>query len=56
MLALIALVLFALAAFGVTFHEINIVALGLAFLAGHLVVGGYLASMVNLPWRRTPPP
>lgn len=38
MFALVALVLFALAAFGVTFEEVNIVWLGLASLALHLVI------------------
>lgn len=37
MFALVALVLFALHAFGVTFDEVNIVSLGLAFLAAHLI-------------------
>lgn len=37
MFALIALVLFALAAFGVSFGSVAIVPLGLAFLALHLV-------------------
>lgn len=37
MFALIALVLFALAAFGVSFGEVNIVWLGLAFIAAHLI-------------------
>lgn len=39
MLALVALALFALAAFGVRFDEVDIVALGLAFVAGHLLLG-----------------
>ncbi|HVE74031.1 MAG TPA: hypothetical protein VNA30_02935 [Mycobacteriales bacterium] len=37
MLALIATIIFALAAVGVDFGEINIIALGLAFLAAHFV-------------------
>lgn len=38
MLALISCILFVLAAFGVSFDEVNIVALGLAFLAAHFIV------------------
>lgn len=38
LLALIALVLFALVAFGVTNDDVNLLALGLAFLAAHLAV------------------
>lgn len=38
MFALIALVLFALHAFGVQFDEVNIVSLGLAFLAAHFLI------------------
>ena len=37
MFALVALVLFALAAFGVDFKAVEIVPLGLAFLALHLI-------------------
>ena len=37
MLALIATIIFALAAVGVGFGEIDIIALGLAFLAAHFV-------------------
>lgn len=36
--ALIALVIFSLAAFGVDAKDINLVALGLAFLAAHFIV------------------
>lgn len=39
MFALIALVIFVLAAFGVEFGEINMIALGLAALSVHLLVG-----------------
>lgn len=46
MLALVATILFVLAAFGVGFDEVNIVALGLASLAAHFVVP------VALPGRR----
>ncbi len=38
MFALVALVLFALAAFGVEFGEVALVPLGLAFLAAHLLI------------------
>lgn len=38
MFALVALVLFCLAAFGVTFGSVNIVWLGLAFVAAHLII------------------
>jgi len=36
--ALVALVLFALAAFGVDFKAVEILPLGLAFLAAHLII------------------
>jgi hypothetical protein len=49
MLALISCILFVLAAFGVSFDEVNIVALGLAFLAAHFVVP------VAFPGRSTRP-
>ncbi len=39
MFALVAVILFLLAAFGVKFDEINIVDLGLAAMALHLLVG-----------------
>jgi hypothetical protein len=39
MFALVAVILFLLAAFGVGFHSVNIVDLGLAALALHLLVG-----------------
>lgn len=39
--ALIALILFALAAFGVKWESVGIVELGLAFLALHLIVGNW---------------
>lgn len=48
MFALIALVLFVLAAFGVTFGNVGLVPLGLACLAAHLLVGAWPA----VPWSR----
>lgn len=39
MFALVALVLFVLAAFGVRFGSVDIIALGLACIAAHLLVG-----------------
>lgn len=38
MFALVALVLFALAAFGVDFGKVELVPLGLAFLAAHFLI------------------
>lgn len=38
MFALVALVLFALAAFGVSFGHVALVPLGLAFLAAHFLI------------------
>lgn len=49
MLALIALLCFVLALFGVHLGSINLVTLGLCFVAAHLAFGGYL------PWRRSQP-
>lgn len=46
--AVAALVLFVLAAFGVGFDTVNIVALGLACLAAHLLIGAWPA----VPWSR----
>lgn len=46
MLAFIACIVFVLAAFGVDFDEVEIVALGLAFLAAHFVV------TIGVPGRR----
>jgi Zn-dependent membrane protease YugP len=45
MLALLACILFVLAAFGVNFEAVGIVELGLALLAAHLVVG----HLITLP-------
>ena len=44
MLALIAIICFILAVFGVAPGDLNMVALGLAFLAAHLLFGS------RLPW------
>lgn len=38
MLALVACILFVLAAFGVSFAGLNLIALGLAFLAAHFLI------------------
>jgi len=45
MLALLAVVCFVLATFGVGFAHFNVIALGLAFLAAHLM-------WPAIPWRR----
>lgn len=47
MLALIACICFVLAAFNVSVGSLNLVAIGLAFLAAHLVVPATLT-----PWRK----
>lgn len=48
MFALIAAIIFALAAFGVEFDSVNIVDLGLAFLAVALIAGNWpLALVIN---------
>lgn len=47
MFALIALVLFVLAAFGVDFDSVNIIALGLAFLAAALLLGNWPLGFVR---------
>jgi hypothetical protein len=39
MFALLALVCFVLAAFGVSFGVVDLLALGLAFVAAHLILG-----------------
>ncbi len=49
MFALIALVLFALAAFGVKFEAVGIVELGLAFLAAAILVGNWPIGYFNRP-------
>jgi len=48
MAALIAMVLFTLAAFGVKFSAVDIVDLGLAFLALHLLVGTWPFNFIHL--------
>jgi hypothetical protein len=53
MFALIAVVLFVLAAFGVRFDEVDIVALGLACVAAHLLIGAWPFGATP-PWRRNP--
>lgn len=52
MAALIGLILFVLAAFGVTFGKINIVDLGLACLALHLLVGLWPFGTITLTRRQ----
>ncbi len=47
MAALIALVLFILAAFGVNFDALDIVDLGLAFVALHLLIGAWPLNLVG---------
>lgn len=49
MLALLALVCFILATFGVKLGIVALVPLGLAFLAAHFVVGDLVPG---IPWRR----
>lgn len=48
MLAILALICFVLATFGVALGSLSVLALGLAFLAAHLIVGGW-------PWGGTYP-
>lgn len=46
MAAIVALILFVLAAFGVKFNDVNIVDLGLAFLALALLIGNWPVGVV----------
>lgn len=52
MFALIALICFVLALFNVDLGQVNLVTLGLAFLALHLLLGGIVWSPPS--WRRPP--
>jgi len=48
MFALLALICFVLALFGVALGHVNLVVLGFCFIALHLLFG------VGIPWRRQP--
>lgn len=47
MLALISVIFFVLATFGVSLGGLDLVALGLAFLASHFVVGDRVPSLIR---------
>lgn len=49
MFALIALILFVLAAFGVALGSLNVVALGLASLTVHFIIGGWPFGVLRIP-------
>jgi hypothetical protein len=51
--ALLALLTFVLALFGVALGSVNLVILGLVFISAHLLVGLWPLGAVG-PWRRQP--
>lgn len=51
MLAILALICFVLATFNVALGDLDVTALGLAFLAAHFIVGGWPWGG-GYPWQR----
>lgn len=49
MAALIALIVFVLAAFGVAIGSVNLIAVGLAFLTLHFIIGGWPFGVLRFP-------